>query len=71
VTESSSDTPAHTTGARKGEEHSLWDSEPGREERGKSHANRPHGIRTARDSTGINADDRNPIDPRMPHMPPA
>lgn len=27
--------------------------------------------RKAGDATGINADQRNPIDPRMPHLPPA
>ena len=27
--------------------------------------------RTARDATGINADKRAPIDPRMPNLPPA
>ncbi len=26
---------------------------------------------TAEDSTGINADDRKPIDPKMPNLPPA
>ncbi len=26
---------------------------------------------TAEDSTGINADDREPIDPKMPNLPPA
>jgi hypothetical protein len=69
--ETSRDAPAHTSGARKGEEHAISGSEPGRHERGTSHANRPHGIRTARDSTGINPEAREPIDPSMPHMPPA
>lgn len=69
--ETSRDAPAHTPGARKGEEQAKNQSEPGRHEGGSSHANRPHGTRTARDSTGINPEDRGPIDPRMPHMPPA
>jgi hypothetical protein len=56
--------PAHTPGTPKGEERVLREGlEPGR------HKKAPH--RTARDSTGINAKDREPIDPRMPQMPPA
>jgi hypothetical protein len=31
----------------------------------------PDGRATAERSTGINADARNPIDPRMPNLPPA
>jgi hypothetical protein len=31
----------------------------------------PDAARTARDSTSVNAADREPIDPRMPHIPPA
>jgi hypothetical protein len=38
------------------------EKEPGRDD--------PKTGRTARDSTSINAADRDPIDPRMPHMPP-
>lgn len=54
--------PSHTPGTRKGEEMVMrLGREPGRES-GQS--------RTARDSTGINAKDREPIDPRMPHLPP-
>lgn len=57
--------PAHTPGTAKGEEQSLnKGKEPGRD--------KPHiAPRTARDSTGINADDKAPIDPRMPYFPPA
>lgn len=65
------DLPAHALGTRKGEEQSIGSSEPGRHDRGTSHAGRPQGKRTMRDATGINPDDRAPIDPRMPHMPPA
>ncbi len=32
---------------------------------------RPKSYSEARDSTGINAEKREPIDPRMPNMPPA
>jgi hypothetical protein len=57
------DIPSHTPGTAKGEE---WvqrqGREPGRED--------PNVVRTARDSTSINPQAREPIDPRMPHMPP-
>ena len=55
------DTPSHTKGTHKGEEWVQRSPEPGRE--GKT--------ATARSSTGINATARRPIDPRMPHLPPA
>ena len=50
--------PSHTPFVRRGEESNH--PEAGRE----------NGTRTARDSTGINPKDRDPIDPAMPHMPP-
>jgi hypothetical protein len=55
------DIDAHTEGTTRGEEW-AWKGrkEPGREGQ----------TRTARDATGINADKRGPIDPRMPHLPP-
>jgi len=57
------DLPSHTPGSRKGEEElGRSGSEPGREKRG---------TRTARDATSLNAEKRDPIDSRMPHMPPA
>ena len=56
------DISAHTSGTKRGEE---WRYE-GRQEPGRKGQSR-----TARDSTGINADARGPIDPRMPHLPPA
>jgi hypothetical protein len=55
------DAPAHTPGTHKGEEWTRTRKEPGRE----------NGTATARSSTGINAKNREPIDPRMPHLPPA
>ena len=56
------DIDAHTNGTKRAEEWTYEGrKEPGRE--GK--------VRTARDATGINADAREPIDPRMPHLPPA
>jgi hypothetical protein len=58
------DLPAHTPGTPKGEERvRRHGREPGREDGRRG--------RTARDSTSINASARDPIDPRMPHLPPA
>ena len=52
---------SHTEGTSRGEEVLRSKGpEPGRET----------GTRTARDATSINAKARDPIDPRMPHMPP-
>lgn len=53
--------PAHTPGTNRGEEWVRHEKEPGRENH----------TPTARNSTGINAAKREPIDPRMPHLPPA
>lgn len=55
------DSPAHTPGVHRGEDWIKHDREPGRE------GETP----TMRSSTGINADNRKPIDPRMPNLPPA
>jgi hypothetical protein len=57
------DISAHTSGTKRGEEwtYNGKNKEAGREGEG----------RTARDATGINAKDRQPIDPRMPDLPPA
>ncbi len=58
------DAPSHTPGTAKGEERIMHHGiEPGR------HKKPPH--RTARDSTSIQPGKREPIDPRMPHIPPA
>lgn len=55
--------PSHTPGTPKGEELVIHKGrEPGRRDQ------EPH--RTARDSTSINAEAREPIDPKMPNMPP-
>jgi len=59
------DLPSHTPGTSRGEELAK---RKGRE------AGRDDPMtawRTARDSTSINAGDRDPIDPRMPYLPPA
>ena len=59
----SPDISSHTPGTPKGEEVvQRHGREPGRSK------DKPH--RTARDSTSINAKAREPIDPRMPEMPP-
>ncbi len=52
---------SHSEGTSRGEEVlQRKGPEPGRET----------GTRTARDSTSISPKAREPIDPRMPHMPP-
>jgi hypothetical protein len=57
------DTPSHTPGTAKGEERiEIHGREPGRKDR--------RAGRTARDSTSIDPQSREPIDPRMPHLPP-
>lgn len=57
--------PTHVPGTNKGEELvRKHGHEPGRAERG------ARGYRNARDSTSVNAEAREPIDPRMPEMPP-
>ena len=58
--------PVHVPGTSKGEELVFEKGqEPGRGEgRGRSY-------RSARDSTGINAKDRQPIHPSMPNLPPS
>jgi hypothetical protein len=55
------DLPSHTQGTNKGEEWAQKSPEPGRV--GKT--------ATARSSTSINPKATAPIDPRMPHLPPA
>ena len=55
------DLPSHTEGTNKGEEWARKCPEPGRE----GHT------AMARSSTSINPQAAGPIDPRMPHLPPA
>ena len=70
--DTSRDAPAHHPGARKGEEISDDEGkEAGRHDKGQTGQDRPVGGSTARDSTRINADDRNPIDPNSPNLPPS
>ncbi len=56
--------PDHVAGTPKGEEQALSSREPGRDPSRKYY-------RSARDSTGINADKREPIVPAMANIPPA
>jgi hypothetical protein len=56
------DITTHVPGTNKGEEWAI---------KGKYEAGREPGKRTARYSTSVNPKSKNPIDPRMPHMPPA
>lgn len=66
------DAPSHDWGTGKGEEKSSTEGkEPGRVDHEHSHADRPAGGSTARDSTSINPEAAEPIDPQMPDMPPA
>ncbi len=66
------DAPAHTPGTYKGEEQiKNQGKEPGRYDDGEAGADRPAGGSTARNSTSINPEAKDPIDPRMPNMPPA
>lgn len=70
--DTTSDAPAHDWGTGKGEEKSSREGkESGRHDHANTHADRPAGGSTARDSTSINAEDRDPIDPKSPKMPPA
>jgi hypothetical protein len=71
-TQKGTDGPSPEPGTRKGGEMADSDgTEPGRHEKGETGADRPAGGSTARDSTGINPEDRNPIDPDSPNLPPA
>jgi hypothetical protein len=54
--------PAHISGVREGNELGSYDSMPG---------HLPDGRSTARRSTGINSEDRDPILPDMPNLSPA
>jgi hypothetical protein len=55
------DIAAHVAGIRMGNQPGSYDKQPG---------HLPDGRATAERSTGINADKRNPIDARMPNLPP-
>lgn len=65
------DAPAHTPGVAQGNAPGGTRAEPGLIETGETGAGRPTMRSTARKSTGINAEKRNPIDPNSPNLPPA
>ncbi len=66
------DAPAHDWGTGKGEEKSSTEGkEAGRHDHDSTHMDRPAGGSTQRDSTSINPEDRDPIDPNSPNLPPA
>ena len=65
------DSPAHTPGVSQGNEPGGIEGDPGLYETGETRAGRPTAKSTARKSTGINPEARNPIDPNSPNLPPA
>lgn len=65
------DAPAHTPGVRAGNEPGSFERDPGLFRAGPKGIGRPTGKGTARRSTGINAEARNPIDPSSPNLSPA
>ncbi|HEV7893073.1 MAG TPA: hypothetical protein VGP08_20830 [Pyrinomonadaceae bacterium] len=69
--DTSADAPSHHPGTRQGEEIKEADGkEPGRHDEGTTHADRPSGGSTARDSTAINPDDVE-SGSDSPNLPPA
>ncbi len=67
-----SDSASHSWGTGKGEEAaSRQGKEAGRKDTGTDDSGRPTHERTARDSTSVNSEAEQPIDPKMPKMPPA
>jgi hypothetical protein len=65
------DAPSHTPGIRQGNEPGGIENDPGLEETGETGTGRPTARSTARKSTSINPEARNPIDPNSPNLPPA
>jgi hypothetical protein len=55
------DLPAHTPGVKQGNAKGNYEKQAG---------HNPDGTSTARRSTGINPQARDPIDPSMPNLPP-
>lgn len=56
------DAPSHVKGIKQGNAKGNYERQAGHQADGR---------RTAEASTGVNAKARNPIDPRMPNLPPA
>jgi hypothetical protein len=59
--------PSHTAGVKRGNARGNSEKDAGI----KTAPDRSSARATARRSTGINPEARNPIDPRMPNLPPA
>jgi hypothetical protein len=64
------DAPSHVRGVRQGNESGGVRKDPGLHLTGERGAGKPSAKSTARKSTSINAEKRNPIDPSMPNLPP-
>jgi hypothetical protein len=56
------DAPSHVDGVIQGNDLGHYEKSPG---------HLPDGRSTAKRSTGVNVDDHEPIDPRMPNLSPA
>jgi hypothetical protein len=56
------DMPAHVKGIKSGNSRGNYEKQSGF---------KPDGTVTAESATGVNAGNRNPIDPSMPNLPPA
>nr|MBA2441059.1 hypothetical protein [Rubrobacter sp.] len=65
------DSPAHTPGIGQGNNPGGIEGDPGLHYTGKMGAGRSSAKSTARKSTGVNPESRNPIDPNSPNLPPA
>jgi hypothetical protein len=65
------DAPSHVDGVGQGNESGGIEQGPGYYKTGERGAGRASAKSTARRSTGINADARNPIDPSSPTLTPA
>ena len=64
------DSSAHTPGVAQGNAPGGTAADPGLIQTGETGAGRPTMKSTARKSTGINPEKRNPIDPNSPNLPP-
>ncbi len=65
------DAPSHVDGVAQGNEPGGIEQDPGFYQSGEYGAGRPGAKSTARRSTGINPEARNPIDPNSPSLSPA
>ncbi len=62
--------PSHVPGIREGNEPGSFERTPGLYSTGEQGAGRLTGKGTARRSTGVNPEPKNPIDPRSPNLSP-